>query len=148
MIIMTIRGRADLRSNLIDETDGIDMSNVTTLSTRPKIIINGNTSSDSGGSFSAGTLDLLREIYQRIVVNEYYRHERYVVPATYKIVDQSSETTAKEILEEIDRVLRLYTLDNSHEYEYEMSYEVTTDRGEILATVSFVLIKKYVRTDS
>lgn len=148
MIMMTLRGRKDLRDNLIDETDGIDMANVTSLSTRPKILINSNSSSDSGGAYESGTLDLLRELYQRIVVNDYYRHERYVIPATYKLVDQSSETNAKEILEEIDNVLRVYTLDSSHSYDYEMSYEVTADRGEILATVSFVMIKKYVRTDS
>lgn len=140
-----LRGRADLVTNLTDETNGIDMSNVTSLSTRPKILVNGNDASDTGGSYVSGTLDLEREIYRPDRLATVYRNERYVIPATFKIVDQSSETNFREIMEEIDLVLTTYSLDQTHSYVYEFSIDnVIADRGEILAELSFVMTKKFV----
>lgn len=140
-----LNARSDLRTNLIDATDGIDMDNVTALSTRPKILINGNDASDSGGSYESGTLNLMTETYRRERKHtDVYRDDRFVIEATFKMVDQDNDTIAREILDEIDRVLIGYSRTLGHKYEYEMMYDVVADRGTIEFEVDFVMIARIV----
>lgn len=140
-----LNARSDLYDNLTDVTGGIDMDNVTGLSTRPKIIINGREFSDDGGEFASGTLDLERETYRMDTRHtDVYRDDRFVIEATFVMVDQDDDSTARQILDEIDRVLINYTRTLGHKYEYEMMYEVFSDRGTVEFEIDFVMIARIV----
>lgn len=140
-------GRSDLKTNLLDVSDGFDYTNLTNsgnYSARPKILINGKPGSDSGGDQSLGTIDLISELYKAQRLSGTYRRERYDIQGTFSMVGQASDLDAREVMDEIDRTLRYYNIDNSHSYEYEFSYSLFNDSGDIWVEFNILMVKLFV----
>lgn len=130
---MTMRGREDLKTYL--------HSNMST-SPRCKILMNGNKASDTGGDFTAGTLDLLDEIYTDEPVSRDLIDEFYTITAVYTRPGQDSEVAAKALLKDIRDTLHTLTKTDAHPYAYRMrTTRHRDDRGSIEIGLIFEMIK-------
>lgn len=139
----SFRAITDLQTNLTHATNGILASNLTNFSERPKVMIENRDGSDSSGSKVSGIVNLITELYNGKRIAGVYRDERYVISATYKVAGQQGDNNAKQVLEEIDRVLEAYNETAGHEYFYEFSYEkISVDGTDLLEfEIDFVLTK-------
>ena len=128
-------------SDLITLLRTLDMTNVTALTNRPIIRLAGL--DDTAGDAESGELIIEKETYRPIPLTLILRHQRAVLPATYTYAG-SSETTFKEVVEEIDRLLRVENKSTTRAYIYEMEYDWDTNVDEPVVNLTFTLTKKYV----
>ncbi|MCH8905453.1 MAG: hypothetical protein IH840_00060 [Candidatus Heimdallarchaeota archaeon] len=80
----------------------ITMANVAALSTRPLIQLQGVP--DSGGAAASGKFEIIKEDLRTTRLTDKYRDETYFITAEFSFAG-TSETTFKELIEEIDLTL-------------------------------------------
>lgn len=134
---MTLRAASDLVTYL---KANMNMTNVTALTNKPLIQLIGG--DDATGDKKSGELNMIKEIMVEIPVNGSFRHLRYTIDATY-YYNGDSETTFKQVIEEIDLTLRTANKNGGRAYKYNMDWDWDTNLTQSVAVILFTLIKEY-----
>ncbi len=135
----TLAGASNLAT--VIEAD-ITMANITALTNKPIIRLAGG--SDVGtGDIASGELILEREIYKQGFSNLDFRDERYTIPATLTLEGQTSDTTFKEYIVELARIIDAKNKLAGHTYNYVMEYEWDTNINIPVAHLTFIMTKMF-----
>jgi len=131
--------RDSLRSN-------IDMSNITTDTTRPIIITEEEEVTDDGsGVLTSGVIYINNEEQgESPFVTYTHEHEIFVITASYYYDGAGRKTQTKEYMEEIKRVVRSLNASNTRAYEYNVIMSPVRYTNNPLVQMTFRLVREYV----